>query len=76
MPIESGTILLHYALTEKLGEGGMGAVWRALKEPTGGPGRPRVSRDRRPARRAVRGPRPARVAPRQRVAAAVHRQVP
>jgi len=29
MPIESGAKLLHYSLTEKIGEGGMGAVWRA-----------------------------------------------
>jgi serine/threonine protein kinase len=27
--IESGSRLLHYSLTEKIGEGGMGAVWRA-----------------------------------------------
>jgi len=29
MDLEAGTLLLHYRLIDKIGEGGMGVVWRA-----------------------------------------------
>ena len=30
MPIEAGQTLLHYRLIDKIGEGGMGVVWKTV----------------------------------------------